>query len=368
MRRRSKMAARLMILATLGVQARVASSQPMMPSERHPAPIVRFTAEDAKELLHSGVGVVAGVARVGSMTSGILTISNGVLLFGAMAETLIDKGTEVTEERLILISRNKRVLEIMKQDGKLQRGDKDFDYFMNEIASDLHASSPNASVDFFRRAVESKAVWLAVSRVPVEHMLSSFLGKRLGGYLASRFDLGARLQDAGLNWLARNREVTRPMWKRASGIARNLAHLTNRMAEPIVEKAVAVALRAIPSPVIRPEPPRLYLPMPAPVLPPRPIVLVQAARPDIYRLASPPVRIQTAVPAVVRAPEYARPAETYDDHSSSSPTHTEPSVSRSAAPAPARAAPPPSRSSPTFSHSNAQEQARRIDSTKNWKD
>jgi hypothetical protein len=231
-------------------------------------PVVKISAHETKKMLHTGVKVAAELARVSPYTSGLIVGSEAVIMAGDMAAAGIDAGTDIVQHRLVIvISRNKRVLETLKKEGRLKRGNREFDTIMAELENERRAMSFKSGGDFFMRAVTSKEGLHAMSKIPLKHGIGAVLGDGVSRWLG----LGGGLRKLSMGRLARSRDATRPTWERADGISRFMGQVIDQLNKLTVKEAVKMEgseelLPDIPglsdNDLSTPTEPRPYLPMP----------------------------------------------------------------------------------------------------------
>jgi len=238
----------LSVLVFLFTGAAAASAQPPPPPPppQEPAqvlePIAAVSAEDVKELLLSGVGVAAEMARVGGGVSGVfLVTSDGLLVAGDAAEAAVMSANKVLENHLLVISHNQALLEELQSRDRLRRGDPGFDAAMAALKRESAALSVGATGGFME-AVLSRQGFLVMGRTALLHYLTSYFGERLGRAIGDRLGLGGWLRSLAVERLARDRTITRPTWKRADRIARTMARLIDELIQFGVEETVDVAV------------------------------------------------------------------------------------------------------------------------------
>lgn len=259
-------------------------------------PAVELTAKDVKKLLHTGVGVAAKLARVAGVASMVVVGSEALIVAGDAAEAGIDAGTNVVESNLVMvISRNKRVLETLKKEGRLKRGNREFDTIMAELEEEQKALSFKSGGDFFKRAVTSREGLHAMGKVPLKHGVVGLIGDRVSKWLG----LGGRVRGLRMDSLARSRTATRPTWERADGISRFMARVIDRLTNLAAKEAAKEAIGEDIADYVPglsdanssvPTEQRPYLPMPEPA------VAARAIEPQLELRALSP-----AMPAPARA-------------------------------------------------------------------
>lgn len=268
-------------------------------------PAVQITSKDVKKLLHTGVGVAAKLARVGGVASVVVVGSEALIVAGDTAEAGIDAGTNVVESHLVMvISRNKRVLETLKKEGRLKRGNREFDTIMAELEEEQKTLSFKSGGDFFKRAVTSREGLHAMGKVPLKHGVVGLIGNKVSKWLG----LGGRLRGLRMDSLARSRTVTRPTWERADGISRLMARVIDKLTDMAAKEAAKEAIGEDIADYVPgledenssvPTEQRPYLPMPE-----SPALATRAFEPQIEGRA-----VQVQATPVAREPDFAGRAE-----------------------------------------------------------
>jgi hypothetical protein len=267
----------------------------MAVATRAEAAVAHVTRRELLDTLFTGVGATANVAGRGN---GVVVVADGVIVMLDSAEAAVDSFDSVQRFHLLVIAHDRETLHRLESEGRLKRGDREFDIVRAELQNDVRTMSVPSSEAFFIRAATSPVGFTAAARNVFQHYLISFLGERFAEVLGA----GTATRSLMLEEMASGRDMPRAVWEQGDRISRLMAksldEIASISAETAITKTVERSAEALERQSIEIAMPLEHIEIARPLEPVRRAMVI--ARPVAARAQPVPARAQ---PLLQRAAE-----------------------------------------------------------------